>query len=127
MFEQPCNTAISGIRDGRTVRRICTNENGPFYQCSVSPTECHVCHNEPSLLARIQSYKAAVREWKAAGKPERSAEETTQIFHQFCKPCERLNSVWHVCAGCGCRVSATGAARFNKIKMATQHCPRGLW
>ena len=33
----------------------------------------------------------------------------------------------NICRGCGCRVAAYGMAVFNKIKMATQHCPREKW
>ena len=73
------------------------------------------------------SYAEAVIEWTAAGRPERSDEEVERIFHQFCKSCRWFSRRRQICYGCGCRVADSGFAIFNKIKMATQHCPRKRW
>ena len=81
----------------------------------------------PNLLRRAVSYAEAVIEWTAAGRPERSDEEVAMIFQHFCKPCRWFNSRKRFCYGCGCRVADSGFAIFNKIKMATQHCPRDFW
>jgi hypothetical protein len=81
----------------------------------------------PNLLRRAMSYAEAVIEWTAAGRPERSDEEVERIFHHFCKPCRWFNRRRQICYGCGCRVADSGFAIFNKIKMATQHCPRKRW
>lgn len=66
-------------------------------------------------------------EWAAAGRPERSDKDVEQIFQRFCKPCRWYDRRRRICRGCGCRVADTGFAITNKIKMATEHCPRKLW
>jgi hypothetical protein len=74
---------------------------------------------------RVFNYAKAVAEWVAAGRPTRSDEDVATIFRVICKPC-----ALHYrgsCRECGCRVRAEGPAVFNKIKMATQHCPRNKW
>jgi hypothetical protein len=84
----------------------------------------------PGVLRRALTYAEAVTGWVAAGRPERTDEETVTIFHKYCSsspPCSWFDSVKQVCKGCGCNVNASGPAVLNKIKMATQHCPRGLW
>ena|SRR3989339_1168822 len=81
----------------------------------------------PGLLRRAWSYTEALVEWTAAGKPERSDKEVERIFHHFCKPCKWFDRDHRICRGCGCRVAASGYAILNKIKMATEHCPRDLW
>jgi hypothetical protein len=81
----------------------------------------------PGLVHRAISYAEAVARWTAAGKPERPAKEVERIFHQFCKTCRWFHRRRQVCRGCGCRVAANGYAIFNKIKMATERCPKNLW
>ena len=81
----------------------------------------------PSLVRRTVSYAEALIEWTAAGRPERSDKDVEQIFHRFCKPCRWFDRRRKICRGCGCRVADTGFAITNKIKMATEHCPRNLW
>lgn len=81
----------------------------------------------PSLLRRTMTYAEAVTGWVAAGRPERSDEETRRIFQEYCSTCNWYDKERHICRGCGCRASEGGSAVFNKIRMATQHCPRRLW
>lgn len=81
----------------------------------------------PNLVQRAMSYAEAVVEWTAAGRPERSDEEVQRIYQHFCKPCKWFDARHSICRGCGCRVADRGFAIFNKIKMATQHCPRNHW
>lgn len=80
----------------------------------------------PSLLVQISNYKDALIRWKKAGKPTRSDEEVQNI-HKQCSKCDWYDSGKKRCKGCGCKVTTSGFAVFNKIKMATEHCPKGLW
>ena len=81
----------------------------------------------PGLVTRVFSYAEALARWTAAGRPERPDKEVERIFHQFCKTCRWFHRPRQVCRGCGCRVADNGYAIFNKIKMATERCPRNLW
>jgi hypothetical protein len=68
-----------------------------------------------------------VAEWIAAGRPERSDEEVRRIYSEHCEKCSWRKRRQNICRGCGCRVATYGMAVFNKIKMATEHCPRDQW
>ena len=59
--------------------------------------------------------------------PTRSDAEVAAIFATHCQPCEHYDPAAHTCAVCGCRVRADGAALLNKIKMGTEHRPKGKW
>ena len=84
----------------------------------------------PTLPRRISSWAKAVAEWKLAGSPERPEAEVSRIYNTICAgspPCRWFSRTRRICRACGCRVASGGHAVFNKIKMATQHCPRNLW
>lgn len=81
----------------------------------------------PSLLRRSMTYAEAVTGWIASGRPERTDEETKRIFAEHCNKCAWYDRDKKICRGCGCKVTNVGHAIVNKIKMATQHCPRELW
>jgi len=81
----------------------------------------------PGLVRRAISYTEALTRWTTAGQPERSDKDVERIFHQHCKPCKWYDPEKQICRGCGCRVAENGVAVLNKIKMATEHCPRELW
>jgi hypothetical protein len=81
----------------------------------------------PGLVRRALSYAEALAQWTAAGRPERSDKDVEHIFTAFCKPCRWFHRHRQICRGCGCRVADKGFAITNKIKMATEHCPRNLW
>jgi len=81
----------------------------------------------PGLVRRAISYTAALTRWPTAGQPERSDKDVERIFNQHCKPCKWYDPEKQICRGCGCRVAENGVAVLNKIKMATEHCPRELW
>ncbi len=81
----------------------------------------------PGLVRRTLSYAEALIAWTAAGRPERSDKEVEQIFHQYLQALPMVRPRRQICRGCGCRVADTGFAVTNKIKMATEHCPRNLW
>lgn len=81
----------------------------------------------PGIVRRAFSYAEALARWTAAGRPERSDKDVEHIFAHFCKPCRWFQRRRQICRGCGCRVADKGFAVTNKIKMATEHCPRNLW
>jgi len=81
----------------------------------------------PGLVRRAISYTEALARWTAAGRPERADKEVERIFHQYCKTCKWYDRKKQICRGCGCRVAENGYAVLNKIKMATENCPRELW
>jgi hypothetical protein len=81
----------------------------------------------PRLTRRIGSYATALGRWIAAGRPERPEEEVQRIFQSLCQPCEFFDAARGSCRVCGCRLRQEGAALTNKIKMATEHCPKDKW
>lgn len=81
----------------------------------------------PALSMQLWSYKEALVRWKKAGYPVRTDEEVKEIHEKKCVPCSWYDKDKKRCKGCGCRVSAGSVAVLNKIKMATEHCPREEW
>jgi hypothetical protein len=144
-----CTTCLRCIQDGRVIYRICNNPTGPHYRTCIGAVVCLQCTirstvspaqpappprpeppklpEPPSLAQRVMSYAEAVARWIAAGRPERSDKEVEEIFNTDCKPCKWFDRERQICRGCGCRVTDDGFAVLNKIKMATEHCPRELW
>jgi hypothetical protein len=99
-------------------------------QCPHYQPVVEVVPRVPSLPRRILTWAEATVEWVAQGRPERSDEEVARLHATFCAsspPCRWYDVNKQRCQGCGCKVTANGPAIFNKIKMATQHCPRNLW
>ena len=147
-----CSSYFACTRNGQVIYRVCNDPASPHHRQCVRASICCQCkvrthdpaqqpgpkvskksptkdlrEKAPSISRRIISYAEAVVEWTAAGRPERSGEEVERIFRQFCEPCKSFDPDKNVCQRCGCRVASDGFAIFNKIKMATQHCPRNLW
>jgi hypothetical protein len=121
-----CQRCLTGPEAGQGVREADTAEvpkpdAQPDRDSAASPPAT------PGLVRRALSYAEAVIEWTAAGRPERSDKEVERIFAHFCKPCRWFDRHRQICRGCGCRVANNGYAVVNKIKMATEHCPRKLW
>ena len=81
----------------------------------------------PSFREQLGNYWQAVKTWVASGRPTRSNEEVEQIHSNYCSRCDWYNKEGQRCKGCGCKVRAEGWAVLNKIKMATEHCPRNFW
>jgi hypothetical protein len=139
-----CTEVVIRKRDGRrlTVFR-CADPGSPLFTQDVTEETCRPCSSYqeakaaqaaipevPSLAKRVKSWTAAVADWKVKGSPERSEEEVQRIFNTFCAAtphCSWYDPDRQLCRGCGCRVRSEGMAVFNKIRMATQHCPRDLW
>jgi hypothetical protein len=145
----PCETRFEGRVKGVIKHAKCANAASDHYLVLVRPVDCRRClglEREPSandappeppdlaappeppgLVRRAISYTEALARWTAAGRPERSDKEVERIFHQQCKPCKWYDAERQICRGCGCRVADNGYAVLNKIKMATEACPRNLW
>jgi len=81
----------------------------------------------PSLTRQAENYAVAITKWTAAGCPVRTNVEVKTIFSQHCAKCDWFDSKKKRCKNCGCRVTTSSVAIVNKIKMATEQCPRGLW
>jgi len=131
--------------DRRVVHRVCLAEGTPTYRMTVTARACRLCQTPkveasqdapadtepppqtPGLMRRTLSYAEALIAWTAARRPERPDKEVERIFHQHCKACKWFDPERQICRGCGCRVAEAGFAVTNKIKMATEHCPRDLW
>jgi hypothetical protein len=74
------------------------------------------------MLVKVKTWRAAIRRWKAAGKPVRSDEEVSEI-NGICQACEHYDAEWQQCKLCGCFCRKRGLAEFNKPKMLTERCP----
>jgi len=114
---------------------ICTQCGWVYPRNSAKPPRRN-CPNAPDLtpvyeeashklgvtLVDVKHYGQAIVTWSKAGWPTRSQEEVERIFRQHCKPCE--NNIDGRCKLCRCCVNTNRIALRNKIKMATEHCPR---
>jgi hypothetical protein len=78
----------------------------------------------PSVPIQLNNYRLAVTRWIKAGRPKRTDEEINNIYENHCKKCDWYDAKSSRCKGCGCRVVPKGLALVNKLKMATEHCPR---
>lgn len=80
----------------------------------------------PSVTAQLSSYAAAVSRWLAAGRPVRTDEQVGELL-AICQDnkCGKYRD--GQCLACGCRVNSSGWALTNKLRMATESCPKGLW
>ena len=93
------------------------------------------CPNSPDLTeARerlgitpddMKHWAQALARWTRAGFPVRPQTEVERIERDICRPCEEY--VDGRCKSCGCRVSKSRIAVSNKLKMATESCPKGKW
>lgn len=81
----------------------------------------------PGMPTQLSNYWTAVKRWIKAGRPKRSDKEVARIHSQFCSKCDWYDKEMQRCKGCGCKVKPQGAALLNKIKMATETCPRKFW
>jgi hypothetical protein len=104
-----------------------TRESSPPLPPPPPPLPSEQPPKPPGLVRRAISYTEALARWTTAGRPERSDKEVERIFYQHCKPCNWFEPERQICRGCGCHVAENGAAVLNKIKMATENCPRELW
>jgi len=84
---------------------------------------------------KLRNYAKALARWSAAGLPIRSDEQVEELY-SICSGCEEFED--DTCTVCGCPVKRqdkmTGrkkvrrlSALRNKLRMATERCPRGKW
>lgn len=78
----------------------------------------------PPLLKQVKTYAKAVTEHVTSGMKTRTDEEVIQLL-EICEACEEYKD--GRCLQCGCRVNSDANAFANKLRMASQKCPRGLW
>jgi len=146
----PCQMRLLGMVKGVVMHAKCNDASKDRYHRLVKPIDCRRClglepdeapandalseapepsepPEPPGLVRRAISYTEALARWAAAGRPERPAKEVERIFHQHCKTCKWYDPQKQICRGCGCRVADNGYAVLNKIKMATENCPRDVW
>jgi len=144
----PCPNRVASTVKGIVTHAKCMDKANERYLRLVRPEECERClagapepeaptdgappeppepPQPPGIVRRAFSYAEALAQWTAAGRPERSDKEVERIFTGFCKPCRWFRRRRQICRGCGCRVADNGYAIFNKIKMATERCPKKLW
>lgn len=84
--------------------------------------------NYPAVSLQLWSFKEALIKWNKAGRPTRTQDEVERIHREFCSvPCEWYDEGARRCRGCGCMVTTGSIAVFNKIKMATEQCPKDKW
>jgi hypothetical protein len=81
----------------------------------------------PPLSMQAWLYKEALIRWNKAGRPKRTQEEVAGILETHCKKCDWYDPEQLRCRGCGCKVTDSAFAILNKIKMATEHCPKEKW
>jgi len=85
----------------------------------------------PAMTLQLWLYKEALIRWHKAGRPVRSQEQVQKIHSEFCAnpdtPCDYYDPKKRRCKDCGCRVTTGAIAVVNKIKMATESCPKGKW
>ena len=131
-FVEPirCQVCLSGPKDPdipsglQATRRLPTRKQA----ASGDPAPTSDTPPDPlSFVKRAFSYAEALARWAAAGRPERPDKEVERIFNENCKTCKWYDPDRQICRGCGCRVAESGMAVRNKIKMATENCPRDLW
>jgi hypothetical protein len=80
----------------------------------------------PALSIQMIAWKDAVLRWRKAGKPKRTDAEVEEIL-VLCKGCSWYDAKKQRCLGCGCKVTESGVAVFNKARMKTETCPRSFW
>jgi hypothetical protein len=136
-----CPKRVVGTVKGVVTHAKCLDQSNTRYMALVQPAECERCltggpepapaepapPKPPGLVRRAISYAEALAQWTAAGRPERSDKDVEHIFSRFCKCCRWYDRRKNICKGCGCRVADSGYAIRNKIKMATERCPKNLW
>ncbi|MBR0193341.1 MAG: hypothetical protein IJQ31_14875 [Thermoguttaceae bacterium] len=92
-----------------------------FSSCPGKPRQ----KQPPGLLRKAAHYAEAVTRHVTTGMETRTDEEVINIL-QICEMCDQYTED-HRCAVCGCNLSTAKSAFSNKLRMKTEHCPRGLW
>ena len=99
--------------------------------CGGKPTtqkDCERCQagDTPGYLKQLRNYAHATTAWVKDNMPKRTDSEVIAIL-EVCKSCDYYNKAKGQCKICGCRLNTSATAVANKIRMATEHCPKGKW
>lgn len=82
---------------------------------------------EPTIVEKGKHFLMALARWRKAGYPCRTDEQVAHIYRDHCKPCGFRDSKADTCKLCSCPVRIVGIAVRNKLRMATESCPRWKW
>jgi len=107
-------------------------KNSPLKHADLKELQTEILQDQtppdyPTMSLQLWLYKEALVRWNKAGRPVREDEEVEQLLNTYCKKCDWYDKEKKRCKGCGCKVTTSSLAVFNKLKMATEQCPRGLW
>lgn len=91
-------------------------------RCAIE-TKDHIA----TLPEKFTNYATAIRKWIAAGRPVRSDAVVEEIFEKHCSTCSMFDPKKRACKSCGCAVNKSPFPLTNKLKMATESCPLGLF
>lgn len=80
----------------------------------------------PSVIEKAANYAKAVTQHVLTGSQTRTDEEVSELM-QLCESCEHYDQQIGRCGVCGCRCNKSKSAWLNKLRMASQHCPKGKW
>ena len=84
-----------------------------------------------SLASLYLRWHKAILTWRKAGSPVRNKEEMAECLAVCKSPCKfydtRIAGFAGYCTVCGCGVSGVPIGELNKIRMATEKCPKGKW
>lgn len=117
---------IVGIDECKQCQRDIVKIDGNLNKDEIGNTSEHI-PDFPGVVTLLDNYWLAVKRWITAGKPTRTDNDVKKIHEEFCSRCDWYDSKSKRCKGCGCKVKPEGIALLNKIKMATEYCPRNYW
>ena len=94
-------------------------------------TETHQDGDEILMLTMRQfgHYATAVARHVATGSHTRTDAEVARLL-AVCKDCDQYEPISESsgrCRLCGCRCNKGRSALTNKLRMASEHCPRNRW
>lgn len=106
------------VREKPGLRRVCNGERDALDVAQTGAQRLGITWGD------ARHYTRALARWAAAGFPTRDQADVERILHECCELCDAY--VDGRCSDCRCRVNE-GPAITNKIRMATEHCPRNRW
>lgn len=80
----------------------------------------------PPLSEQVKNYAKAAAQHAASGRVSRSDDEVENLL-KICTACEFYNLEKERCSVCGCKCSRGKITWLNKLRMASQHCPKEKW
>lgn len=83
--------------------------------------------NDPTIVEKTKHITKALTRWALSGFRCRTDEQIAAIYRDHCLRCGFRDPGADACRLCSCKVRTEGIAVRNKLKMATESCPRGKW